>query len=70
VDPVITKKIAEKEIKELDELAYKLLSPSSVTNWDEIRRKLPKIMKTWKELACRNCDWICVCKTNEEWLKY
>ena len=61
---------AEKEIRKLDELACELLSPGSITSWDEIRRKLPKIMKKWKELACRNCDWIEVCKTNGEWLKY
>ncbi len=64
------KEDAEKEIRELDELACELLSPGSITSWDEIKNKLPKIMKKWKELACRNCDWIEVCKTNGEWLKY
>lgn len=66
------KENAEEEIRELDELACKLLEipPDSITSWDEIRIKLPNIMKDWKEFACKNCDWIKVCEKNGEWLRY
>ncbi len=63
---------AEEEVTELDQFAYRILDiyPNSKTNWDEIKRKLPKIMKRWKDFACKSCDWLEVCENNEEWLKY
>ncbi len=63
---------SEEEVVELDQFAYKLLNiyPSSVTTWEEIKRKLPEIMGKWKEFACKSCDWLDVCEKNGEWLRY
>ncbi|WP_457591698.1 DUF1284 domain-containing protein [Geoglobus sp.] len=63
---------AEEEITELDQMAYNLLGvyPGQTTTWREIRKKLPGIMKKWKEFACQECDWKAVCGKHEEWKKY
>ncbi len=56
-------------VAELDQMAYGLLNvyPGDQTTWESVKKELPKIMKSWKGFACSECDWISVCKENEEW---
>ena len=54
----------EEKVKELDRLAIFLLSINvgSVVNWDEIERRLPRIIPIWVRKACKKCKWWRVCK--------
>ncbi len=63
---------AEESVTELDQMAYRLLDvyPGDTVNWDEVKRKIPRIMKKWKDFACIDCDWKNVCESNEEWKSY
>ena len=63
---------AEESVTELDQMAYRLLDvyPGDTVRWDEIKRKIPRIMKKWKDFACADCDWKNVCESNEEWKSY
>lgn len=63
---------SEEEVTELDQMAYRLLNsyPGQRTTWQEVRERLPEIMKTWKEFACAECDWRAVCEGHEEWKRY
>ena len=63
---------SEENVTELDQMAYRLLEiyPDSTVSWENIREKIPEIMKVWKEFACSDCDWKNVCESNEEWKRY
>jgi len=63
---------AEEGVTELDQMAYRLLDvyPGDTVSWDEIKRKIPQIMKRWKDFACTDCDWKDVCESDEEWKSY
>ncbi len=54
----------------LDRLALSLLSAKvgSRINWDEVRRKLPKVLPIWIKRACKGCRWWKICKN--EMLKF
>ncbi|RLI85071.1 MAG: DUF1284 domain-containing protein [Archaeoglobales archaeon] len=54
---------AELKIREIDELAVRLLSlsPGSKVKWDEVRKKVGGILGTWREKVCKFCDWNKVC---------
>jgi len=55
---------SDEEIRKLDELALYLLkvSKGDILSWDEIRKRVEKILTKWRELSCRNCDWLTVCE--------
>jgi hypothetical protein len=50
---------AEEEVRELDEFALKILGlgVGSRVKWEELEKRVPGIIKEWREFACRNCDW-------------
>ncbi|MEM0302011.1 MAG: DUF1284 domain-containing protein [Archaeoglobaceae archaeon] len=54
---------AEKEVKELDNLALRLikLEIGSKIGWSELKSKIPSVLEDWKNFACRNCEWRVVC---------
>jgi len=60
---------SEKEIKEMDRTAIRLLSiKQKVVKWKKIEEKLPKIFKDWSAY-CKTCDWANDCKENGKWRK-
>ncbi len=58
---------SEEEVRELDELALNLLSikVGNTVTWKEIREKIPKVIDTWREKACKSCGWKNVCLKNQ-----
>ncbi len=61
---------SNERIRGLDELALSLFSVrvGSRIRWDEVRRKLPKVLPIWIKKACKSCSWWKVCKN--EMLKF
>jgi hypothetical protein len=61
---------SDEKIRELDKIALSLLSVrvGSRICWDEVKRRLPKILPIWVKKACRECIWWKVCKN--EMLKF
>ncbi len=59
----------DEKVKRLDLLARKLLKVhvGGRLSWSQIREQLPNIIREWKKQACLECEWIDVCKTNENW---
>ena len=55
---------SEEEITELDQFAYKILGifPGERTSWNEIRERLKDVIDSWREFACKSCDWKEVCE--------
>ncbi len=47
---------SEREVREMDEFAKKLLGVSERARWSEIAAKVPEIFEEWK-VFCENCDW-------------
>jgi len=60
---------SEKEIREMDKKAIKLLNIKEKTiKWKRIREKLPKVFNEWLAY-CKTCDWKGDCKENSKWTK-
>lgn len=57
-------------VEELDRLALSLLSikVGSVVRWDDVRRRLRRILPIWIRKACRGCRWWRICRN--ETLKF
>ncbi len=54
---------SEKEVRELDSFALKLLKfeVGDVIDWDNLKQKLPFIVEEWRNKACKDCDWRNTC---------
>lgn len=59
------------EITNMDETAMALLKIGKDTSikWREINIRLPFLFKFWYEKYCNECDWLNICKKNEDFLK-
>lgn len=64
-------KDADKEIKEMDEKALRLLGvKQGLENlpfrikWQEVKGKIPEIFSQWYANYCYECDWNKVCEEN------
>ncbi len=57
-------------VEELDDLALELLClrVGDRVRWDEVRRRVRRILPVWTKRACRGCVWWRVCK--RETLKF
>ena len=56
------------KVKRLDILATRLLDiEDRRLDWSHIKSRIPFIIEEWKKNACANCEWIGVCKKNENW---
>lgn len=62
---------ADIEILNMDKTAINLLGLEMVINlkWQKINTRLPSIFKAWHKKYCIDCDWLNICKKNEEFLK-
>ncbi|MET1123749.1 MAG: DUF1284 domain-containing protein [Archaeoglobaceae archaeon] len=47
---------SEKEVREMDEYAVKLLGVGRETSWEELAEKVPNVFDRWK-VYCERCDW-------------
>lgn len=57
---------AEKEIREMDMTALKMLGlqAGNKVDWRDIREKIPGIFGDWSGKYCFVCDWMPVCKSD------
>lgn len=54
---------AEEEIREMDEIALKLLnlSPGQRIKWQDLKNLIPNIFPEWRDRYCNECDWKQAC---------
>lgn len=54
---------SEKEVRELDMFALKLLGleTGARIKWRDLKAEVPKILEKWKKFACKDCEWRGIC---------
>uniref|UniRef100_A0A7C3MAJ9 DUF1284 domain-containing protein n=1 Tax=Archaeoglobus fulgidus TaxID=2234 RepID=A0A7C3MAJ9_ARCFL len=59
---------SEKEVRRIDSFSLKLLNlkVGDTVKWDDLRVKIPLVIREWQKFACKDCDWRDICFSQKD----